>query len=105
VDTVRVIPAMMRGDVKVFVGMGATLLLRRPDPAHTFPAVQKCGLTIQGSTKLNRSHLIHGRDALILPCLGRAEKDHGNEGLQGITVEDSMSMVHLSSSRAKPTRA
>jgi hypothetical protein len=65
--------------------------------------VQKCGLTIQGSTKLNRSHLIYGRDALILPCLGRAEKDHGNEGLQGITVEDSMSMVHLSSSRAKPT--
>jgi hypothetical protein len=52
VDTVRVIPAMMRGDVKVFVGMGASLLLRRPDPAHTFPAVQKCGLTIQGSTKL-----------------------------------------------------
>jgi hypothetical protein len=46
--------------------------------------------------ELNRSHLIHGRDALILPCLGRTEKDEGKEGLQGITVEDSMSMVHLS---------
>ena len=95
-DTVRVIPAMMRGDVKVFVGMGGNFVLAAPDPAYTFPAVQKCELTIQVSTKLNRSHLIHGRDALILPCLGRTEKDYGNEGLQGITVEDSMSMVHLS---------
>ncbi len=95
-DTVRVIPAMMRGDVKIFVGMGGNFVLAAPDPAYTFPAVQKCELTIQVSTKLNRSHLIHGRDALILPCLGRTEKDHGKEGLQGITVEDSMSMVHLS---------
>jgi molybdopterin-dependent oxidoreductase alpha subunit len=95
-DTVRVIPAMMRGDVKVFVGMGGNFVLAAPDPAYTFPAVQKCELTIQVSTKLNRSHLIHGRDALILPCLGRTEKDQGKEGLQGITVEDSMSMVHLS---------
>src|ERR1700736_2921803 len=87
---------MMRGDVKIFVGMGGNFVLAAPDPAYTFPAVQKCGLTIQVSTKLNRSHLIHGRDALILPCLGRTEKDHGNEGLQGTTVEDSMSMVHLS---------
>src|ERR1700716_522616 len=87
---------MMRGDVKVFVGMGGNFVLAAPDPAYTFPAVQKCELTIQVSTKLNRSHLIHGRDALILPCLGRTEKDHGNEGLQGITVEDSMNMVHLS---------
>jgi molybdopterin-dependent oxidoreductase alpha subunit len=95
-DTVRVIPAMLRGEVKVFVGMGGNFVLAAPDPAYTFAAVQKCELTIQVSTKLNRSHLIHGRDALILPCLGRTEKDHGKEGLQGITVEDSMSMVHLS---------
>jgi molybdopterin-dependent oxidoreductase alpha subunit len=95
-DTVRVIPAMMRSDVKVFVGMGGNFVLAAPDPAYTFPAVQKCELTIQVSTKLNRSHLIHGRDALILPCLGRTEKDQGKDGLQGITVEDSMSMVHLS---------
>jgi molybdopterin-dependent oxidoreductase alpha subunit len=101
-DTVRVIPAMMRGDVKVFAGMGGNFVLAAPDPAYTFPAVQKCELTIQVSTKLNRSHLIHGRDALILPCLGRTEKDHGNEGLQGITVEDSMSMVHLSYGMKRP---
>src|SRR5215469_11785452 len=101
-DTVRVIPAMMRGDVKVFVGMGGNFVLAAPDPAYTFPAVQKCDLTIQVSTKLNRSHLIHGRDALILPCLGRTEKDHGSKGLQGITVEDSMSMVHLSYGMKNP---
>jgi molybdopterin-dependent oxidoreductase alpha subunit len=95
-DTVKVIPAMMRGDVKIFVGMGGNFARAVPDPAYTFPALQKCDLTIQVSTKLNRSHLIHGRDALILPCLGRTEKDYGSKGLQGITVEDSMSMVHLS---------
>jgi molybdopterin-dependent oxidoreductase alpha subunit len=101
-DTVQVIPAMMRGDVKVFVGMGGNFVRAVPDPAYTFPAMQKCELTIQVSTKLNRSHLIHGRDALILPCLGRTEKDHGKEGLQGITVEDSMSMVHLSYGMKEP---
>jgi molybdopterin-dependent oxidoreductase alpha subunit len=101
-DTVRVIPAMMRGDVKVFVGMGGNFVLATPDTAYSFAAVQKCELTIQVSTKLNRSHLIHGRDALILPCLGRTEKDHGKEGLQGITVEDSMSMVHLSYGMKQP---
>jgi molybdopterin-dependent oxidoreductase alpha subunit len=101
-DTVRVIPAMIRGDVKIFVGMGGNFALAAPDPAYTFPALQKCDLTIQVSTKLNRSHLIHGRDALILPCLGRTEKDHGSKGLQGITVEDSMSMVHLSYGMKEP---
>jgi Anaerobic dehydrogenases, typically selenocysteine-containing len=101
-DTVRVIPAMIRGDVKIFVGMGGNFVLAAPDPACTFPAMQKCELTIQVSTKLNRSHLIHGRDALILPCLGRTEKDRGKDGIQGITVEDSMSMVHLSYGMKEP---
>ncbi len=95
-DTVRVIPAMSRGEVKVFVGMGGNFALAAPDTAYTFPALRNCALTVQVSTKLNRSHIVHGREALILPCLGRTEKDHGPNGLQGITVEDSMSMVHLS---------
>ena len=101
-DTVHVIPAMMRGEVKIFVGMGGNFALAAPDPAYTFPALQKCELTVQVSTKLNRSHLIHGRDALILPCLGRTEKDRGPQGFQGITVEDSMSMVHLSYGMKNP---
>jgi molybdopterin-dependent oxidoreductase alpha subunit len=95
-DTVRVIPAMMRGEVKVFVAMGGNFALAAPDPAYTFPALRNCDLSVHVSTKLNRSHIVHGRDALILPCLGRTEKDHGKNGPQGITVEDSMSMVHLS---------
>ena len=95
-DTVRVIPAMMRGEVKVFVGMGGNFVRAAPDTAYTCEAMRKCDLTVHVSTKLNRSHLVHGRDALILPCLGRTEKDEGKNGPQGITVEDSMSMVHLS---------
>ena len=95
-DTVRVILAMMRGEVKVFVGMGGNFVLAAPDTGYTFPAVRNCELTVQVSTKLNRSHLVHGREALILPCLGRTEKDVGRKGMQGITVEDSMSIVHLS---------
>ena len=86
----------MRGEVKVFVGMGGNFVLAAPDTGYTFPAVRNCELTVQVSTKLNRSHLVHGREALILPCLGRTEKDVGRKGMQGITVEDSMSMVHLS---------
>lgn len=101
-DTVRVIPAMMSGDVKIFVGMGGNFVRATPDPAYTTPALQKCDLTIQVSTKLNRSHLVHGSDALILPCLGRTEKDYGSKGLQGVTVEDSMAMVHLSYGMVHP---
>jgi molybdopterin-dependent oxidoreductase alpha subunit len=101
-DTVRVLPAMMRGDVKVFVGMGGNFVLAVPDQAYAFPAIRNCNLTVQVSTKLNRSHLVHGRDALILPCIGRTEKDYGKNGLQGLTVEDSMSMVHLSFGMKEP---
>ena len=101
-DTVRVIPAMMRGEVKIFMAMGGNFVLAAPDTPYTFEAMRKCDLTIQVSTKLNRSHLVHGHDALILPCLGRTEKDRGRVGLQGITVEDSMSMVHLSYGMKEP---
>ena len=76
--------------------MGGNFALATPDPAFTFEALRRCELTVQVSTKLNRSHLVHGREALILPCLGRTEKDYQRAGLQQITVEDSMSMVHLS---------
>jgi molybdopterin-dependent oxidoreductase alpha subunit len=101
-DTVRVIPAMRRGEVKVFVGMGGNFALAVPDTAFSFEALRNCDLTVHVSTKLNRSHIVHGKDALILPCLGRTEKDHGKNGLQGVTVEDSMSMVHLSFGMKEP---
>jgi molybdopterin-dependent oxidoreductase alpha subunit len=101
-DTVQTIKAMHRGDVKVFLGMGGNFALATPDPAFTYEALRRCELTIQVSTKLNRSHLVHGRQALILPCLGRTEKDYQRSGPQQVTVEDSMSMVHLSIGMNQP---
>ncbi|MFF6883086.1 FdhF/YdeP family oxidoreductase [Streptomyces sp. NPDC012421] len=101
-DTVRTIEAMARGDVKVFVGMGGNFALAAPDTPVTYEALRNCELTVQVSTKLNRSHVVHGRAALILPCLGRTEKDHQRKGDQATSVEDSMSMVHLSRGMKRP---
>lgn len=101
-NTVATIDAMHAGKVKVFVGMGGNFALAAPDTNYTFAALRKCELTVHVSTKLNRSHVVHGRDALILPCLGRTEKDHQRSGLQGTTVEDSMSMVHISRGMKEP---
>ncbi|WP_406380634.1 FdhF/YdeP family oxidoreductase [Streptomyces sp. NBC_00197] len=101
-DTVATIQAMRRGDVKVFVGMGGNFALAAPDTPYTYAALRTCDLTVQVSTKLNRSHLVHGRRALILPCLGRTEKDHQRGGIQSTSVEDSMSMVHLSIGMKRP---
>ena len=101
-DTVATIKAMLDGDVKVFVSMGGNFSLCTPDTEATFSALRNCELTVQVSTKLNRSHLVHGRTALLLPCLGRTEKDVQRSGEQGVTVEDSMSMVHLSFGMKKP---
>ncbi|MFI8002897.1 FdhF/YdeP family oxidoreductase [Streptomyces sp. NPDC086010] len=101
-DTVGTIEAMLRGDVKVFVGMGGNFALAAPDTPVTYEALRRCDLTVQVSTKLNRSHLVHGAGALILPCLGRTEKDHQRRGVQRTSVEDSMSMVHLSLGMRRP---
>ncbi|MFF0484490.1 FdhF/YdeP family oxidoreductase [Streptomyces sp. NPDC004435] len=101
-DTVRTIEAMGRGDVKVFVGMGGNFALAAPDTPVTYEALRNCELTVQVSTKLNRSHVVHGRAALILPCLGRTEKDNQRKGDQATSVEDSMSMVHLSRGMKRP---
>ncbi|WP_425329196.1 FdhF/YdeP family oxidoreductase [Streptomyces griseofuscus] len=101
-DTVGTIQAMRRGEVKVFVGMGGNFALAAPDTPYTYAALRSCELTVQVSTKLNRSHLVHGRQALILPCLGRTEKDQQRRGLQSTSVEDSMSMVHLSVGMKRP---
>ena len=87
---------MRKGEVKVFVGVGGNFALATPDTPYTFEALQQCDLTVQVSTKLNRSHLVHGKQALILPCIARSEKDEQRSGLQRVTVEDGMSMVHES---------
>lgn len=100
--TVETIEAMHRGDVKVFVSLGGNFALATPDTPHTFEALRNCDLTVQVSTKLNRSHVVHGKRALILPCLGRTETDRQAGGVQGITVEDAMSLVHISYGMKEP---
>ena len=95
-DTVDSIRAMLDGRGKVFFALGGNFAAATPDTLETWKALRRCDLTVHVSTKLNRSHLVHGREALILPCLGRTEIDIQAGGPQGVTVEDSMSMVHLS---------
>ena len=104
-DTVKTIRGMHDGTVTVFVGMGGNFVLAAPDTAFTAAGLSRCRLTVQVSTKLNRSHLVHGEKALILPCLGRTERDQQQAGPQGVTVEDAMSMVHLSMGRKQPASA
>jgi molybdopterin-dependent oxidoreductase alpha subunit len=101
-DVVHTIKAMHEGCVKVLVALGGNFLSATPDTAFTAAALERCRLTVQISTKLNRSHLVTGRTALILPCLGRTDRDVQASGEQSITVEDSMSMVHLSKGHLKP---
>ena len=101
-DVVGTIQGMLEGKVKVFIGLGGNFAMATPDTPRTFGALRACDLTVHITTKLNRSHLIHGRDALILPTMGRTEIDMQASGPQGVTVEDSMSMVHISYGINKP---
>ncbi|MBF6182009.1 FdhF/YdeP family oxidoreductase [Nocardia otitidiscaviarum] len=101
-DTVAAIRAMRDGRAKVFVGMGGNFASATPDTEVTEAALRTCELTVQVSTKLNRSHVVHGRTALILPTLGRTDDDLQDGKRQQVSVEDSMSMVHLSTGRLKP---
>ena len=95
-DTVTSIQAMLDGRGKVFFALGGNFAAATPDTVQTWKALRKCDLTVHVTTKLNRSHVVHGKAALILPCLGRTEIDMQAAGAQGVTVEDSMSMVHIS---------
>ncbi|MBM7063179.1 FdhF/YdeP family oxidoreductase [Pseudomonas sp. UL073] len=104
-NTVEAIQAMLDGRSRVFIGLGGNFAQATPDSARTHQALQRCALTVQISTKLNRSHLMHGRDALILPCLGRTDIDQQTGGEQAVTVEDSFSMVHASHGQLQPLSA
>ena len=93
---------MRDGRAKTFIGMGGNFVSATPDTEVTEAALRGCALTVQISTKLNRSHLVHGRTALILPTLGRTDRDIQAGGKQLVSVEDSMSMVHLSRGSLHP---
>jgi molybdopterin-dependent oxidoreductase alpha subunit len=101
-DTVDTIQAMHRGDVRVFFAVGGNFLSATPDTEFTGAALRRCHLTAQVSTKLNRAHLVTGRTALILPCLGRSERDRQAAGEQFVTVEDSMGIINPSRGHAEP---
>ncbi|MGW3773901.1 FdhF/YdeP family oxidoreductase [Actinomadura verrucosospora] len=101
-DTVGAIRAMRDGRAKVFLGMGGNFVRATPDSAVTEAALRRCRLTAQVSTKLNRSHAVTGEVALILPTLGRTERDVRETGPQIVSVEDSMGMVHASRGRLAP---
>jgi len=101
-DVVDAIEAMHQKKARVFIGMGGNFLSATPDTEYTAKALQNCDLTVHVSTKLNRSHLIHGKKALILPCLGRSEKDVQEKGIQFVSVENSMGVVHASSGHLAP---
>jgi len=104
-DTVAAIRAMRDGKVDVFVALGGNFVAATPDTAVTTAAMARCALSVHIATKLNRSHLVHGREALILPCLGRSERDVQAGEEQFVTVEDSMSVVHSSRGRLEPASA
>ncbi|MGE6993733.1 FdhF/YdeP family oxidoreductase [Pseudomonas sp. NPDC047961] len=101
-NVVEAIEAMLEGRSKVFIGLGGNFAQATPDSLRTHQALQSCALTVQISTKLNRSHLTVGREALILPCLGRTDIDHQASGPQAVTVEDSFSMIHASYGQLEP---
>ena len=104
-STVQAIEAMHAGKVKFFFALGGNFLSAAPDTAYTAHGLNRCEMTVQVSTKLNRSHLITGDEALILPCLGRTELDLQANGEQFVCVEDSMGAVHSSQGRLDPASA
>ncbi|SFM26320.1 FdhF/YdeP family oxidoreductase [Marinobacter zhejiangensis] len=101
-NAVQAIKAMEEGRAKVFVALGGNFAQATPDTPRTHAALRQCRLTVNIATKLNRSHLVTGQDSLILPCLGRTEIDRQATGPQGVTVEDSFSMVHISYGQIEP---
>ena len=101
-DTVKSIKAMHEGKAKVFIALGGNFLSAASDTKYTGEALQNCDLTVSISTKLNRTHLVPGKTSIILPTLGRSERDDNNGKNRFVTVENSMGRVHRSQGRLKP---
>ncbi|MCP3103521.1 FdhF/YdeP family oxidoreductase [Myxococcus sp. K15C18031901] len=101
-DVVAALHAMNEGRVRVFFALGGNFLSATPDTEFTARALRKTRLTVHVSTKLNRAHLVHGLRALILPCLGRTERDVQATGPQFVTVENSMGVVHATRGAVAP---
>ena len=100
--SVESIKAIESGESRALICMGGNLAVAMPEPQRTFPAMRKLDLQVHVATKLNRSHLLVCKESWILPALGRSERDVQQTGVQSVTVEDSMSMVHASTGGLKP---
>jgi molybdopterin-dependent oxidoreductase alpha subunit len=101
-DTVNAIRAMHEGRARVFFALGGNFLSATPDTEFTAEALRRARLTVQVSTKLNRAHLVTGERALILPCLGRTERDVQQAGEQFVSCENSMGVVQMSRGNLEP---
>jgi molybdopterin-dependent oxidoreductase alpha subunit len=101
-DAVAAMQAMVEGRSKVLLALGGNLAVALPDPAACAAGMRNLDLCVHFSTKLNRSHLLIGKESIILPVLGRTELDVQATGPQAVTVEDSMSMVHASRGKLAP---
>lgn len=101
-SVVDAITAMHEKKVKVFLGMGGNFLSAAPDTEYTSEALSNCSLTAHISTKLNRSHLTHGKTALILPSMGRTDRYFKNGKSQFVTVENSMGVIHTTQGLLQP---
>jgi molybdopterin-dependent oxidoreductase alpha subunit len=99
---IEAIQGMRKGTIKTFIALGGNFLSAAPDTSFTAEALRNTRLTVHISTKLNRSHLVHGKTALILPCLSRSDADMQASGQQFVSVENSMGVVHTSKGRLKP---
>lgn len=93
-DTVESCQAILEGRAKGFIGLGGNLARAVPDTDRIEPAWEKMELTVSIATRLNRTHLLPGKTAYLLPCLVRMERDMQASGPQTVTIEDSMSMIH-----------
>ena len=104
-NTVEACEAMLEGRVKAFIALGGNFVRAVPDHHRMEPAWQALELTVQVATKLNRSHLLHGKVAYLLPCLGRIERDVQLGGVQTVTIEDSTARIHASRGHHAPASA
>jgi molybdopterin-dependent oxidoreductase alpha subunit len=100
--TVKTCEGVISGEVKAFIGLGGNFLRAAPDTARLEEGWRRLRFTVQVATKLNRSHVVHGEVAYLLPCLGRSEFDHQASGVQVVTTEDSTGHMHASHAVAEP---
>jgi molybdopterin-dependent oxidoreductase alpha subunit len=101
-DALSAIQSIIEGRSKALICLGGNLAVALPEPERCYKAMRSLDLAVHIGTKLNRSHLLAGKQSFIFPCLGRTEQDIQATGPQSITVEDSMSMVHASMGKLRP---